>query len=56
VEAVLSLASFPGGFTASQLAQQVRTLGQQSESEYGPRHAAYEFEMLQVGLTHGGNK
>jgi hypothetical protein len=35
VEAVLSLASFPGGFTASPLAQPVRTLGQQSESEYG---------------------
>jgi len=46
VEAVLSLASFPGGFTASQLAQQVRTLGQQSESEYGPRHAAYDLKKL----------
>ena len=46
VEAVLSLASFPGGFTASQLAQQVRTVGQQSESEYGPRHAAYDLKKL----------
>jgi hypothetical protein len=46
VEAVLSLASFPGGFTASQLAQRVRTVGQQSESEYGPHHAAYDLKKL----------
>lgn len=47
IEAVLSLASFPGGFTASQLAHQVRILGKQRESEYGPRHAAYDLKKLQ---------
>lgn len=32
-EAVLALAPLPGGFTASELARQVRTTSEQSESE-----------------------
>src|ERR1700737_3421301 len=36
----------PGGFTASQLAHQVRSRSQQSASEYGPRHAAYGLKKL----------
>ena len=46
MEAVLALAPSPGGFTASQLAHQVRSRSQQSESEYGPRHAAYDLKKL----------
>ena len=44
--AVLALSPSPGGFTASQLAEQVRRLGQQGESEYGPRRAAYDLKKL----------
>src|ERR1700731_456065 len=44
MEAVLALAPSPGGFTASQLAHQVRSRSQQSASEYGPRHAAYDLK------------
>ena len=33
-------------FTASQLAHQVRSRSQQSESEYGPRHAAYDLKKM----------
>jgi len=43
-ESVLALSPSPGGFTASQLAYQVRTLSQQSEAEYGPRRAAYDLK------------
>jgi hypothetical protein len=43
-EAVLALSPSPGGFTASELAYQVRTLSQQSEAEYGPRRAAYDLK------------
>ena len=46
MEAVLALAPSPAGFTASQLAHQVRSLSQQSASEYGPRHAAYDLKKL----------
>src|SRR6202163_934599 len=46
MEAVLALAPSPGGFTASQLAHQVRSRSQHSESEYGPRHAAYDLKKL----------
>ncbi|HVH72524.1 MAG TPA: hypothetical protein VNB49_15635 [Candidatus Dormibacteraeota bacterium] len=45
VQAVLALSS-SSGFTASELAQQVRTLSQQSKSDYGPRHAAYDLKKL----------
>jgi hypothetical protein len=45
-QAVLALSPSPGGFTASQLAEQVRRLSQQSESEYGPRRAAYDLKKL----------
>jgi hypothetical protein len=45
-EAVLALAPHPRGFTASGLATTVRTLSQQSESEYGARRAAYDLKKL----------
>jgi hypothetical protein len=45
-EAVLALAPWPRGFTASELASQVRTLSQQSEAEYGARRAAYDLKKL----------
>jgi hypothetical protein len=42
--AVLALSASSPGFTASQLAHQVQTLSQQSESDYGPRRAAYDLK------------
>ena len=36
------------GFTASELARQVRLLSNQSESEYGPRRAAYDLKKLRA--------
>ena len=46
VEAVLALSTSPAGFTASELAQQVRTMSSQAESTYGPRRAAYDLKKL----------
>jgi hypothetical protein len=43
-EAVMALSPSPGGFTASELAQQVRTVSRQSESRYGARRAAYDLK------------
>jgi len=45
-QAVLALSPSSNGFTASELAQQVRTLNRQSESDYGPRRAAYDLKKL----------
>jgi len=45
-QAVLALSPSPHGFTASQLAQQVRRLSQQDESQYGPRRASYDLKKL----------
>ena len=45
-QAVITLSPFSSGFTASELAQQVQTLSQQSESDYGPRRAAYDLKKL----------
>jgi hypothetical protein len=45
-QAVLALSPSPHGFTASQLAEQVRRLSQQEESQYGPRRAAYDLKKL----------
>jgi hypothetical protein len=45
-EAVLALSPSPDGFTASQLAHQVRTVSRQSESQYGARRAAYDLKKL----------
>ena len=39
VEAVIALSAAPDGFTASELASQVRVLSNQDESEYGARRA-----------------
>jgi len=46
IEALIVLSPSPGGFTASELARQVRTLSKQSESDYGPRRAAYDLKKL----------
>ena len=45
-QAVLTLCPLPGGFTAFQLAEQVRRLSGQSQSQYGPRRAAYDLKKL----------
>jgi hypothetical protein len=46
VEAVIALSASPHGFTASELARQVRVLSQQRESAYGARRAAYDLKKL----------
>ena len=46
IEAVIALSPSPGGFTASELATQVRALGKQSESKYGAHRAAYDLKKL----------
>jgi len=46
IEAVIALSPSPGGFTASDLASQVRMHSKQSESEYGARRAAYDLKKL----------
>jgi len=46
MEAVLSLAPCIEGFTASQLAQRVQELSQQSEDQYSSRQAAYDLKKL----------
>src|SRR5215471_19345205 len=51
IEAVIALCASPSesqGFTASELARQVRLLSNQSESEYGPRRAAYDLKKLRA--------
>jgi hypothetical protein len=45
-EAVIALSASADGFTAPALAAQVRALGNQSQSAYGPRHAAYDLKKL----------
>jgi hypothetical protein len=47
VEAVIALSPSPAGFTASELASEVRVLSKQNESEYGARRAAYDLKKLQ---------
>ena len=46
IEVVIALSPLPGGFTASELAGQVRALSKQNESEYGARRAAYDLKKL----------
>ena len=48
VEAVIALclSLSPHGFTASELARQVRVLSNQGESEYGARRVAYDLRKL----------
>src|SRR6202165_4196951 len=45
-KAVIALSASADGFTAAALAAQVRALGDQSQSAYGPRHAAYDLKKL----------
>ena len=48
VEALIALGVSPSarGFMASELARQVRPLSNQTESDYGPRRAAYDLQKL----------
>jgi len=50
VEALIALCVSPSaqGFTASELARQVRLLGNQAQSDYGPRRAAYDLKKLRA--------
>jgi hypothetical protein len=50
VEALIALCVSPSpqGFTASELARQVRLLSNQAESGYGPRRAAYDLKKLRA--------
>lgn len=45
-EALLALSPSPRGFTAAELAHQVRARSGQSEAEYGARRAAYDLKKL----------
>jgi len=47
-EAVLALSASPMGFSASDLARQVRSLSGQPETEYGVRRAAYDIKKLRA--------
>lgn len=46
MHAVVTLAALPNGFSASQLADQVRDQLGWSEEQYQPRHAAYDLKKL----------
>ena len=50
LEALIALCVSPSpqGFTASELAGQVRLLSNQAESDYGPRRAAYDLKKLRA--------
>ena len=50
MQALIALAVSPSarGFTASELARQVRLLSNQTESHYGPRRAAYDLKKLRA--------
>jgi hypothetical protein len=50
VQALIALGVSPSarGFTASELARQVRLLSNQTESDYGPRRAAYDLKKLRA--------
>ena len=46
VEALIALSPSRRGFSASELARQVRLLSQQADSDYTARHAAYDLKKL----------
>ena len=46
VEAVIAFASSASGFTASQVAAQVRLLSKLNPFQYSPRHPAYDLKKL----------
>src|SRR5215472_3198938 len=46
IEAVIALSPSSAGFTASELANEVRALGKQSPSQYSARRAAYDLKKL----------
>ena len=52
VEAVIALSPSADGFTASELARQVRVFSDQRQSEYGARRAAYDLKKLRAKIFH----
>ena len=50
MQALIALGVSPSarGFTASELAREVRLLSNQTESDYGPRRAAYDLKKLRA--------
>jgi hypothetical protein len=46
IEAVVTLATSPAGFSASQVSAEVRARSGQPESDYSPRQAAYDIKKL----------
>src|SRR5207244_3102213 len=46
IEALIALSASPNGFTASEVAARFCALTEQSPSQYGPRHAAYDLKKL----------
>jgi hypothetical protein len=46
ISAVLALATKPGGFTSSELAEQVRQSGKDAPQDYQARHASYDLKKL----------
>ena len=47
-EAVLALSTAPTGFTASELAEKVRSMSGEPQSQYGPRRAAYDIKKFRA--------
>jgi hypothetical protein len=47
-DAMLALSSSPTGFTASDLAEKVRAMSGETDSEYGVRRAAYDIKKLRA--------
>jgi hypothetical protein len=54
-EAVPALSASPGGFTASELAREVRNISQQSEPEYGLRRAALILKSSAANTSFGAS-
>jgi hypothetical protein len=48
IEAMLALSSAPRGFTASDLARQIRALSGQTEEAYSSRHAASDLKKFRA--------
>ena len=46
VEALIALSPSPNGFTASEVAAEVRASRKRTPLQYGPRHAAYDLKKL----------
>jgi hypothetical protein len=55
-EAVIALSAASDGFTASELAARVCTLGKQTPAQYGPTRAAYDLKKFRgQQIVHSGS-